>query len=110
MRVYSDYPFLNRTANNEGGPRDAFVAFFGAEDGADPTEYHTGIPQVLQLMNSPRFNNASALGKIMNSSKGPDDVVEKLYLTVLSRRPAKAEAERHNTVTGPRVPAFAETT
>jgi serine/threonine protein kinase len=26
VRVYSDYPFLNRQANNEGGPRDDFEA------------------------------------------------------------------------------------
>ena len=36
----------------QGGPREQFVAFFGIEDGADPTEYQAGIPQVLRLMNA----------------------------------------------------------
>src|SRR5262249_33437053 len=67
--------------------REVFVNFFAAEDGADPTEYQVGIPQVLQLMNSPRLNNASPLAKIVRGSKGDDEVVEQMYLTVLSRRP-----------------------
>ncbi|MBY0230066.1 MAG: DUF1549 and DUF1553 domain-containing protein [Gemmataceae bacterium] len=78
-------------ARGPGNAREVFVNFFGAEDGADPTEYQTGIPQVLQLMNSPRFNNASSLGKIMSGAKSPADAVERLYLTVLSRRPTKSE-------------------
>jgi hypothetical protein len=73
------------------GPREQFVNFFSAEDGADPTEYQTGIPQVLQLMNSPRLNNASPLAKIIRSSKNEDEIVEQLYLTVLSRRPTERD-------------------
>ena len=84
-------PAAGRGRNN---PREVFVNFFGAEDGADATEYQTGIPQVLQLMNSRRFNNASALGKIVNSSRGQAEIIENLYLTVLSRRPSRAEQER----------------
>ena len=74
--------------------RQVFVDFFSAEDGADPTEYQTGIPQVLQLMNSRRFNNASALGKIVSSSKGQPEIIDNLYLAVLSRRPSKPEQQR----------------
>jgi hypothetical protein len=71
--------------------REQFVTFFSAEDGADPTEYQTGIPQVLQLMNSPRLNNFAALAKIVRAAKGEDEVVEQLYLTVLSRRPTERD-------------------
>jgi hypothetical protein len=74
--------------------REAFVAFFSAEEGADPTDYHTGIPQVLRLMNSPQFNNASVLGPIVKGAKGPGEILEKLYLTVLARRPRPEEVDR----------------
>lgn len=79
---------------NAGTPRDAFIAFFSAEDGADATEYHTGIPQVLRLMNAPQFNNSSAIGPIVRSSSDPKEAVDKLYLTVLARRPTAEERER----------------
>lgn len=75
-------------------PREAFVTFFAAEEGADPTEYHTGIPQVLRLMNSPQFNSTAALGPIMRTVKAPGEGVEKIYLTVLSRRPTAEEVDR----------------
>jgi len=86
-------------AKNLGGKgpfnaRDQFVAFFSAEDGADATEYHAGIPQVLRLMNAPQFNNAQALGAVMRQAKDRDEVVERLYLTVLSRRPTSEERTR----------------
>src|SRR5262245_1000373 len=76
-----------------GNAREAFVAFFSAEDGADPTEYQTGIPQVLRLMNSPQFNNAGALGPAIRG-KGPEEALETLYLTVLSRRPTSEDRQR----------------
>jgi hypothetical protein len=78
----------NKAAVRGGGNvREQFVNFFSAEDGADPTDYQAGIPQVLRLMNSPQMNGAAALATIMRSSNGQADTVEKLYLTVLSRRP-----------------------
>ncbi len=77
-----------------GGPREAFVNFFGVEEGADPTEYHTGIPQVLRLMNGPQFNAAARLGPVINSAKSPSEVLERLYLTVLARRPTAEEIDR----------------
>jgi hypothetical protein len=78
-------------ANN---PRAAFVAFFGVEDGADPTEYQGGIPQALRLMNGPRFNNAAMLNPLLRAGKPPAQVVEHLYLAALSRHPRPAERGR----------------
>jgi hypothetical protein len=82
-------------ANQKGAAngREAFVNFFAAEDGADTTEYQAGIPQVLRLMNAPQINNASALVSIMKDAKGQGEIIEKLYLTVLSRRPTKEEID-----------------
>ena len=77
-------------------PREAFVTFFSAGDGADPTELQDGIPQVLRLMNSPRQNSSRLLGPIMRDSKGPGEIVEKLFLTVLARRPHAEEIDRIN--------------
>jgi hypothetical protein len=76
--------------------REQFVNFFSAEEGADPTEYHTGIPQVLRLMNAPQLNNAAALMPILRTSKSPADSVEKLYLAVLARLPRTEEIDRVN--------------
>jgi hypothetical protein len=75
-------------------PREQFVAFFGIEDGADPTEYAAGIPQVLRLMNAPQFNTTAAVARITAGAKAPAESIEKLYLTALSRRPSKEETER----------------
>jgi hypothetical protein len=76
-----------------GTTRDQFVAFFAAEDGADPTEYHAGIPQVLRLMNAPQLNGAAVLNSILRSTSDQDQVLEKLYLTVLARRPRAEEVD-----------------
>lgn len=90
-----------KNAKGAGGrtnlnPRDAFVAFFGIEDGADPTEYQAGIPQVLMLMNGPRLNKAAFANPIVRSARGKAELIEKLYLTVLSRYPTSTEKERIN--------------
>jgi len=77
-----------------GSPREAFVTFFGIEDGADPTEYQAGIPQVLRLMNSAQFNKAPFLASLARSGKSKAEITEKLYLTVLARRPSGEETER----------------
>jgi hypothetical protein len=94
----------NRPAGRRAGaarfgfnPREAFVTFFSAEDGADPTEYQDGIPQVLRLMNGPQLNNARLLGPILRDSKGQGELIEKLYLTVLARRPRSEEVARIDT-------------
>ncbi len=79
--------------NGPATPRQAFVAFFMLED-PDPTEYQVGIPQVLRLMNSRMTNNNSALGKVLKETKDPVQVIDQLYLTVLSRLPSPVEKDR----------------
>jgi hypothetical protein len=77
------------------GPRAAFVAFFGVEDGnTDPTEYQAGIPQALRLMNSPQLNNAATLNPLLRANKTPAQVVEHLYVATLARHPTPQERGR----------------
>jgi hypothetical protein len=90
-------PVLRAQGANQ---RAAFVAFFGIEDGADPTEYQSGIPQALRLMNSPQLNNNSVLNQYLRSARQPNEVIEHLYLMTLSRRPTSAESERLTTYVG----------
>ncbi len=75
-------------------PRTLFVAFFKGDDNADPTEYQLGIPQVLRMMNAPMLNNAAALTPILQSGGTAEQIVDRLYLTVLSRRPTGHERDR----------------
>jgi hypothetical protein len=79
-----------------GGPRQQFIASYGIEDGADPTEYQAGIPQVLRQMNAAQLNNSAMVTKLTRESKTDAEVIEKLYLTVLSRRPTTEDVERFN--------------
>jgi hypothetical protein len=86
-----------RPAAGRGGPatpRDQFVASFQIEDGADPTEYQAGIPQVLRLMNSPGFNNPGSVNRVLGGLTGGKEAIEKLYLATLSRRPTSQELAR----------------
>lgn len=76
--------------------RDLFVTFFSAEDGADPTDYHAGIPQVLRLMNSPQLNSPGTIAAIVRGGKNQAEIVERLYLTALARRPTDEEIDRAN--------------
>ena len=76
-------------------PRTTFVEFFRPGEGTDPTEYATGIPQVLRLMNSPQMNRVGAfVAELVKSGRTPARNVERLYLATLSRRPTPAETER----------------
>ncbi len=77
-----------------GTPREAFITSFGIEDGADPTEYQAGIPQVLRLMNAPQLNRAAAVVSLVRSGKTQAEIVEALYLKALSRRPTSEEMNR----------------
>ena len=53
-------------------PRDQFITFFRVEEGSDPLEYQSGIPQALHLMNSPRLNNGGkALAEAMTHKPPP---------------------------------------
>ncbi len=60
--------------------RPKFVAFFDVPDGAEPTEYTVGIPQVLQLMNSPQMNqDAAILRELENANLPAPQALERLY-------------------------------
>jgi hypothetical protein len=77
-----------------GNPRANFVAFFNLEDGADPTEYQSGIPQTLRLMNSAQTNNSQLVNEVSRGSSEPNKAIEKLYLSTLARRPSAQETEK----------------
>lgn len=83
-----------KAARQAPNAREAFVTFFLVDDNADPTEYQTGIPQVLRLMNAPMMNSGAGLGPVVRDSKDRDQALEKLYLTVLARRPTSEERDR----------------
>ncbi len=74
--------------------RAVFVAFFGADETASVTEYQSGIPQALNLMNSQRINGAIQANPLVRSTSPTNVVIEKLYLSTLSRRPTPAEMEK----------------
>jgi hypothetical protein len=76
------------------GAREQFILFFEADEGASATEYHAGIPQVLRLMNSPQMNNTAAVVNAVARGASPAGVIERLYLTTLSRRPRSEETTR----------------
>jgi hypothetical protein len=75
------------------GPRDNFLAFFRVED-PNPLDYQSGIPQALRLMNSAMANNLNAAVKTASSAGTPEQVVQRLYLTALARRPSPEETRR----------------
>ena len=75
-------------------PRSLFVAFFEDEDATDPTEFQQGIPQALRLMNGPQLNNAAVLVPMLRSNRTPEQIIERLYLITLSRRPTAQEQQR----------------
>jgi hypothetical protein len=79
-----------------GNQRTQLVTFFGGDEGADPTEYQDGIPQVLRLMNNAQLNRSPKLNEIVKASKSTDQAIEQIYLATLSRRPTKEELARDN--------------
>jgi hypothetical protein len=90
-------PEAGRPAGGKGGgknapttPRAQFVNSFGLDD-VDPMEYQAGIPQVLNLMNSARMNQAIANSSLVKTSKPQAEAIEQLYLATLSRRPTSVE-------------------
>ncbi len=88
-------------------PRDSFVQFFlaGAEH-ANTTEYEAGIPQALRLMNSRIAGNPAAAKAFVKPGAKPPEIIEEMYLAVLSRRPTPDEVAKltdylkANTTTG----------
>jgi len=88
-------PMLQKKGN--AGPREQFISFFRLSDEPDLLEYQAGIPQVLRLMNSNVTNSLGAT--IANSIKtaganDPEKMIERIYLTGLSRRPSADETRR----------------
>jgi hypothetical protein len=74
------------------GHRTSIAGFFAPEAGSLPTEYKLGIPQALRLMNG---NDSTlvyrVLVKVLEESKTSQDVIRRLYLIALSRRPTPEE-------------------
>ncbi len=80
-------------------PRDQFALFFTGSETSKPTDYEAGIPQALRLMNSNlmaagRLTNVAATAGQVSKSIGPPQVIERLYLTTLARRPTADETKR----------------
>jgi len=75
-------------------PRSVFVAFFGVDENADPTEYQAGIPQALNLMNSSRINQSIQGSALVRRGKSAPEAIEQMYLSTLSRRPTAQELEK----------------
>lgn len=81
-----------------GNTRDQFRAFFHAEaddDAGVTEEYSHGIPQVLRLMNDATMNNITGLvADLMKQSTTPDQMIQTLYLRILSRYATSKEIAR----------------
>lgn len=77
-------------------PRENFLSFFRIDEGVDPLEYQSGIPQALRLMNASQFNATNAaVGKAMTEGgKDASKVIEHLYLQAVSRPPTAQETQR----------------
>ena len=76
-------------------PRDRFAAFFAGSEGAKPTDYEAGIPQALRLMNARNLSSSPTLVReLARKNTSPDQVIEKLYLTTVSRRPTPEETKK----------------
>jgi hypothetical protein len=75
-------------------PRDQFVNFFLVDENVEPTDYQSGIPQALRLMNSGQTNGGQLLEQAARSSKSPAEVIEQIYLATLSRRPTESETQK----------------
>lgn len=77
------------------GNRAQFAAFFRVDENSDPTEYDAGIPQALRLMNSPQLNrNFELVDQSVKTGKTTEQVIERLFLGTLSRRPSQVEMQR----------------
>jgi hypothetical protein len=71
--------------------RREFVKFFDSDGEPNPFAYERGIPQALRLMNATRHE--TLLSQVV-AQQTPARVIERMYLTILGRRPASAETER----------------
>lgn len=73
--------------------RTAFVDFFRPGEGADPSEYPVGIPQVLRLMNAGwTAKTADFVNRNVKVTQSTGENIERLFLATVSRRPTVAES------------------
>lgn len=89
-------PARTKEINVRLGSRHEFAQFFADGGDPDPTRYERGIPHLLRLMNSPQFGGRNIhvlAAQAASPGRTTDEVVEDLFLTVLSRRPTEAERE-----------------
>lgn len=74
--------------------RDSFASFFKGEDGAPPTAYETGVPQALRLMNAQEMQRGSrVVTALSRTHKETGDLVDRMFLASLARRPTDDERE-----------------
>jgi hypothetical protein len=74
--------------------RDEFINFFRGQGDAEAGEFVHGIPQFLRRLNGETFNGHSPLlDRLISSGAGRDQVIETLYLAILSRRPTAEECK-----------------
>jgi hypothetical protein len=73
--------------------RERFVNFFQPGDNTKPSEFDSGIPQVLKMMNSSRMNAVipTAREVVAKIGKKPDQIVDRLYLMTVARTPTENE-------------------
>lgn len=94
-------PAREKGINTRLGNRREFTEFFAQQGDPDPTAYRRGIPHLLRFMNSRQFagRNISALvTRLTDSGESAERTVERLFLTILTRRPTAGEkqiAQKH---------------
>jgi len=83
-----------------GSPYDEFVKLFTTNED-DATDFTHGIPQFLALINHPRLRTGGkTVEGLMKAKSTPEQTVEALYLSTLSRRPTSEEATEAQTFVG----------
>lgn len=91
----------DKQRGQQGGARAQFIAFFRTDEGADPTEYQHGIPQVLRLMNSSAMNRDTRLvEETLKEKLTAEATLERLFLAAIARRPTSAEREKFTAFVG----------
>jgi hypothetical protein len=75
------------------GARYEFTNYFAGDRDAEPIRYDRGIPHALRMMNSPQFGRSlpALAANLAERGRNADEVVDDLYLTILSRRPTAEE-------------------
>jgi hypothetical protein len=86
-------PAKSPSINTRLGARYEFTQYFAADGEADPTRYERGIPHLLRLMNSPQFAGRSISALVADAADDRTDgeIINRLFLGILSRYPTDAE-------------------